>query len=109
MQILIDDFGFAKQIGDVFLDDFDQAGHALHLLAEFVGEFLLLLVAPRFFQRYELAAEQIDAGLDLRAELLQILGELPKFIGIDDCLRHGGTPKKRRCEVAAPTKIMGVR
>jgi hypothetical protein len=46
LQILFDQLGFFQQVRDMELGAFDESLHLAQLLFEFVGEFVVFLVAP---------------------------------------------------------------
>jgi len=67
---------------------FQEAVDDLHRLREFLGEFLVFLIAPGVAQACELALQGRELIVHLTAKPLETVRETPQFARIDDGLGH---------------------
>src|SRR5262249_8075163 len=89
LQVLFDALCFPQEKRDVQVRGFHEGLDDVQGLREFLGELVVLLVAPGIAQISELALKRRHAIAQVRVELLQILGKTTQFIRISYGTRHG--------------------
>ena len=84
IQILLNLLRFSQQKWDVLVRRVDELCHRGDDLFEFVGEFLVLLVLPRFAEFHKVALNGSDLRLHFSIEALQIKRKSAQFFGVDN-------------------------
>src|SRR4051812_36177670 len=93
LEVILDALGLAEQERDMLVRGVDEAGDDLHRLLELLDELVVLAVAPGGAQAAELAVQGRHRVGQVAVEPLEVLGEPPQFVRIDDGLCHG-TPRR---------------
>lgn len=87
-QIGVELFGFAEQVGDMFVGRLDQALQLPQLILEILAKLALLVVTPGLFELVHLGRERSTALPQFLRELSQLARELPDLVGVADRLIH---------------------
>jgi hypothetical protein len=89
LQVFVDALGLAEQEGNMEIGGLHESLHHLKGLFKFLGELIVLLIAPRIAKGDQLAVEHGHPTVKVIIKLLEIMGEVPEFFRIDNGVGHG--------------------
>lgn len=87
-EIFFDPLGLSHQERCLLVRTLNKAAQYLHRILEILGKFCLLIVLPRVSKGSESGIQGGEGVLKVGIETFQFFCELPKFVGIYNCLRH---------------------